>query len=85
MREYENQLAAVDAAIAKDPNNDEWRRLRGDLLEVIALKQQLVEVQGEAKWEPTQPPPPPGQQGASAAAAADGLKSYEIGEKCQVP
>ena len=80
MREYENQLAAVDAAIVKDPTNDEWKRLRADLLEVIALKQQLVEVQGEA----AQPPPPASAgEGVSAAAAADGLKSYEIGEKCQ--
>ena len=28
IRELEAQLAAVDAAIAKDPDNEEWRKLR---------------------------------------------------------
>ena len=76
VKEYEDQLAAVDAAIAKDPGNAEWLRLRADLVEVIQLKQQLSDVKGEAA--------------AAAAAAATGassstteLKSYGIGEKCQ--
>ena len=42
--EYEAQLAAVDAALASDPGNEEWKKLRTDLLEVIALKQQLSAV-----------------------------------------
>ena len=70
--EYEEQLEAVDAALAKDPTNEEWRRLRVDLLEVIALKQQLTAVKGEAS-------------AALKAAPADvsNLRSYAIGDKCQ--
>ena len=41
---YQDQLAAVDAAIAKDPGNPEWTKLRADLLEVIQLKQQLSQI-----------------------------------------
>ena len=48
MDNHEAQLAAVEAAISRDPGNEEWQRLRADLLEVIALKQQLTEVKGEA-------------------------------------
>ena len=74
--EYEEQLAAVDAALARDPTNDEWRRLRSDLLEVIALRQQLSAVRGDAALAAA-------GAGAAAAAAADNLRSYSIGDRCQ--
>ena len=37
LSDHEKQLAAVDAAISRDPTNDEWQRLRADLLEVHSL------------------------------------------------
>lgn len=78
LREYEQQLQAVDAAIAKDPGNEEWLRLRADLLEVIQLKQQLSEVKGEAAAAAAV-----AAAGEGAAAAASDLRSYAIGDKCQ--
>jgi len=70
---HQEQLAAVEAAIAKDPGNEEWQRLRADLLEVIQLKQQLSAVTGEAA----------AASGSGAAAVATELRSYSIGDKCQ--
>ena len=93
LREHEEQLAAVDAAIARDPTNEEWARLRADLLEVIALKRQLAEVQGGTSGgqggsgladAATSSSMPNAAAAAAAAAAGDGLKSYGMGEKCQV-
>lgn len=72
--EYEEQLEAVDAALAKDPTNEEWRRLRADLLEVIELKQQLSAVKGEAAHATAS---------SSAQADVSNLRSYAIGDKCQ--
>jgi survival-of-motor-neuron-related-splicing factor 30 len=83
MDNHEAQLAAVEAAISRDPGNEEWQRLRADLLEVIALKQQLTEVKGEAAASAAAA----GQQAAAAAAAQQAaqqeLRSWSIGEKCQ--
>jgi survival-of-motor-neuron-related-splicing factor 30 len=73
LRVYEEQLAAVEAAIAQDPTNDEWLKLKSDLLEVIRLTQQLSEVRGEAAIS----------SAVAAAAAATELKSYAVGDKCQ--
>ena len=74
---YQEQLAAVEAAIVQDPTNEEWTKLKSDLLEVIRLTQQLSEVKGEAEDASA------GATGAAAAAAAADLKSYSVGEKCQ--
>lgn len=41
---YRQQLAQVDAAIEKDPENPEWKKLRSDLLEVIQLTSELAQV-----------------------------------------
>ena len=73
LRVYEEQLAAVEAAIVQDPTNDEWLKLKSDLLEVIRLTQQLSEVRGEAAIS----------SAVAAAAAATELKSYAVGDKCQ--
>lgn len=71
LKVYEAQLATVDAAIAQDPSNDEWTRLKADLLEVIALTKQLCEASEEAS------------ESNPAAAINTNLKSYTVGEKCQ--
>jgi len=73
MSDHHEQLAAVEAAIAKDPGNEEWQRLRADLLEVIQLKQQLSAVTGGGEAAAAM---------ASSAAASE-LRSYSIGDKCQ--
>lgn len=79
LRLYEEQLATVDAALAQDPSNDEWLRLKADLVEVIRLTQQLSEVKSEAAAAAEA-----SAAGAAAAAvAATELKSYGVGEKCQ--
>lgn len=41
---YRQQLAQVEAAIAQDPDNQEWTKLRTDLNEVIELTSELAEV-----------------------------------------
>lgn len=41
---YRQQLAQVEAAIAQDPDNPEWTKLRNDLLEVIELTSELAQV-----------------------------------------
>mmetsp|Transcript_11880 Transcript_11880/g.20026 ORF Transcript_11880/g.20026 Transcript_11880/m.20026 type:complete len:292 (-) Transcript_11880:226-1101(-) len=41
---YRQQLAQVEAAIAQDPDNQEWTKLRNDLLEVIDLTSELAQV-----------------------------------------
>ena len=41
-------LAQVEAAIAADPENPEWTKLRDDLNEVIELTSQLEQVQGSS-------------------------------------
>jgi len=41
---YRQQLAQVEAAIAQDPDNQEWTKLRNDLLEVIELTSELAQV-----------------------------------------
>lgn len=74
LKMYEEQLAAVEAAITQDPTNEEWLKLKSDLLEVIRLTQQLSEVRGEAAAV--------GTAGGSGAAATE-LKSYAVGDKCQ--
>ncbi len=73
LRVYEEQLAAVEAAIAQDPTNEEWLKLKTDLLEVIRLTQQLSEVRGEAATS----------SAAAVATTATELKSYAVGDKCQ--
>mmetsp|Transcript_38378 Transcript_38378/g.76898 ORF Transcript_38378/g.76898 Transcript_38378/m.76898 type:complete len:306 (-) Transcript_38378:382-1299(-) len=75
---YEEQLQAVEAAIAQDPTNDEWLKLKTDLLEVIRLTQQLSEVKGEVAGTSTS-----AAEGASAAAAASDVQSYSVGDRCQ--
>jgi len=75
---YEEQLQAVEAAIAQDPTNDEWLKLKTDLLEVIRLTQQLSEVKGEVAATSSS-----AADGASAAAAAADVQSYSVGDKCQ--
>jgi len=45
---YKQQLAQVEAAIAQDPDNPEWRKLRDDLVEVIDLTSELAQVKAGA-------------------------------------
>ena len=71
---YEEQLTAVEAAIAQDPTNEEWLKLKSDLLEVIRLTQQLSEVRGEVASSAA---------AVSSAATPAELKSYAVGDKCQ--
>mmetsp|Transcript_53231 Transcript_53231/g.137699 ORF Transcript_53231/g.137699 Transcript_53231/m.137699 type:complete len:308 (+) Transcript_53231:111-1034(+) len=75
LKTYQEQLAAVEAAITEDPTNEEWLKLKSDLLEVIRLTQQLTEVRGEAAAVAS--------AGAAASAAAAELKSYAVGDKCR--
>lgn len=67
--EYRAQLAQVDAAIASDPGNQEWAKLRADLLEVIELTSELAAVKETA--------------GPSTAVRPEDLRTYSVGEKCQ--
>jgi len=46
--EYRQQLAQVEAAIANDPENPEWTKLRDDLVEVIELTSELAESKASA-------------------------------------
>ena len=48
LEEYRNKLSQVEAAIAADPENPEWTKLRDDLNEVIELTSQLEQVQGSS-------------------------------------
>ena len=44
LQTYRQQLAQVEAAIAQDPDNPEWSKLRQDLVEVIQLTSELAQV-----------------------------------------
>jgi len=42
LRTYETQLQKVDELIQKDPENEDWKKLRSDLVEVIDLTKTLI-------------------------------------------
>eukprot|EP00965_Chrysotila_dentata_P198869 6179057-Pleurochrysis_carterae.AAC.1 len=67
---YRQQLAQVEAAIAQDPDNAEWVKLRQDLLEVIDLTSELAQVKASS---------------AAAASSTETreARTYVVGEKCQ--
>lgn len=71
LAEYRQQLAQVEAAIANDPDNLEWIKLRDDLIEVIELTSEIAETAESA--------------GGSSAigGGAVPLKKWAVGERCQ--
>src|SRR6056297_2692102 len=71
LAEYREQLAQVEAAIANDPDNQEWIKLRDDLVEVIELTSEIVETTLSAA-------------GLSVGGGgAVPLKKWAVGERCQ--
>lgn len=70
LKTYRQQLAQVEAAIAADPDNPEWTKLRNDLVEVIDLTSELAQVKASSSA------PGPSQE-------AEEIRTYSVGEKCQ--
>lgn len=71
LAEYRQQLAQVEAAIANDPDNLEWIKLRDDLIEVIELTSEIAETAESA-----------GGSSAMGGGAVP-LKKWAVGERCQ--
>jgi len=69
LKTYRQQLAQVEAAIAADPDNSEWTKLRNDLVEVIELTSELEQVKASS--------------GAGPSGEADEMRTFAVGEKCQ--
>mmetsp|Transcript_22157 Transcript_22157/g.47855 ORF Transcript_22157/g.47855 Transcript_22157/m.47855 type:complete len:292 (-) Transcript_22157:336-1211(-) len=69
LKTYRQQLAQVEAAIAADPDNSEWTKLRNDLVEVIELTSELAQVKASS--------------GAGPSGEADEMRTFAVGEKCQ--
>ncbi|KAL9962265.1 hypothetical protein ACROYT_G031350 [Oculina patagonica] len=68
LTEYRAQLRQVEAALTTDPDNEELKKLKGDLQEVITLTLDLLKVN---------------EKGAvSDAGASAGIK-WKVGQKCQ--
>jgi survival-of-motor-neuron-related-splicing factor 30 len=71
LAEYRQQLAQVEAAIANDPQNVDWIKLRDDLIEVIELTSEIAETAESA-----------GGSSAPGGAAVP-LRKWAVGERCQ--
>jgi survival-of-motor-neuron-related-splicing factor 30 len=69
LAEYRQQLAQVEAAIANDPGNVEWIKLRDDLVEVIELTSEIAETADPAV-------------GLSGTGVVP-VKKWAVGERCQ--
>lgn len=68
LTEYRAQLRQVEAALTTDPSNEELKKLKQDLEEVITLTLDLLKVNEKG--------------GISEAAASAGI-SWKVGDKCQ--
>ena len=49
LRTYGEQLAQVEQLLAQDPNNEQFKKLRQDLLEVTKLTEDLLEIRPRKK------------------------------------
>ena len=49
LRTYGEQLAQVEQLLAQDPNNEQFKKLRQDLLEVTKLTEDLLKYDHEKK------------------------------------
>ncbi len=79
---YSAQLEQVEAAIAADPDNAEWRALRDDLVEVIKLTRQLAHTNKVAAAA-TASKASSSAAAATSEQAANPTRTLKLGERCQ--
>lgn len=72
---YKLQLQQVEAALTAEPTNEELLKLKQDLVEVIALTNELYNTQREAE----------GEEDSKGKGHAPKKGQWSVGDKCMAP
>ena len=75
---YAEQLAQVEQLLQADPSNDQFLKLRTDLLEVTKLTEDLLKY----KHEQSESQQPSGDGGEAEGAAVD-VSPFQVGMRCE--
>ncbi|KAH8073719.1 hypothetical protein JL720_10789 [Aureococcus anophagefferens] len=75
---YAEQLAQVEQLLQADPSNDQFLKLRTDLLEVTKLTEDLLKY----KHEQSESQQPSGDAGEAEGAAVD-VSPFQVGMRCE--
>lgn len=73
---YKVQLEQVEAALTSDPSNAELLKLKGDLLEVITLTENLIDTQGSSSAAGA------GLNSEGSSKESGAIRAWKVGDKC---